>query len=194
MDDLDISYDKALNIHTTGRDDSIADLVKFPYEPTPYLVLERIVSSGYIRKNNLLIDYGAGKGRVGLFISSETKCHSIGIEYNERLYKKAISNKNDGNFRRSEFILGNAEEFKFPDNADRCYFFNPFNLDTLKIVINNIRDSYIKNKREILLFFYYPSNKYKEYLDSNFKLIEEIDCSDLFFNDGREKILIYKFN
>ena len=193
MESIDINYDKALNIHTTGRDDSISDLIKFPYEPTPYLVLERIGNSGYIKKNNLLLDYGCGKGRVSIYLSYQTKCHSIGIEYNERLYNKAILNKEASNNRRVDFVLSNAEDYKIEDNADRFYFFNPFNLDTLIIVLKNIKESYNKNKREILLFFYYPSDKYKKYLDLNLKYFDSIDCSDLFTNDIREKVLIYKF-
>lgn len=34
-------WDKLLKIHTMGRDDSNADQYHYPYEPTPYSVLER---------------------------------------------------------------------------------------------------------------------------------------------------------
>ena len=33
-------WDKLLKIHTMGRDDSNADQYHYPYEPTPYSVLE----------------------------------------------------------------------------------------------------------------------------------------------------------
>ena len=35
-------WDKLLHIHTTGRDDSKADQFRYPYEPTPYSVLQRL--------------------------------------------------------------------------------------------------------------------------------------------------------
>lgn len=57
-------WDKLLKIHTMGRDDSNADQYHYPYEPTPYSVLERLANTGIIRKNNTLLDYGCGKGRV----------------------------------------------------------------------------------------------------------------------------------
>lgn len=57
-------WDKFLRIHTTGRDDSHADQYRYPYEPTPYPVLERLANTGLIRKGNTLLDYGCGKGRV----------------------------------------------------------------------------------------------------------------------------------
>ena len=38
------SWDKLLQIHTCGRDDTHADQYHHPYEPTPYSVLERLAA------------------------------------------------------------------------------------------------------------------------------------------------------
>ena len=57
-------WDKLLHIRTMGRDDPHSDQHRFPYEPTPYYVLERLANAGYIRKGNTVIDYGCGKGRL----------------------------------------------------------------------------------------------------------------------------------
>lgn len=65
-------WDKLLQIHTMGRDDSRSDLYRYPYEPTPYCVLERMANTGMIRKGNTLLDYGCGKGRVDFFLSAQT--------------------------------------------------------------------------------------------------------------------------
>ncbi len=54
-------WDKLLHIRTMGRDDTHADQYRYPYEPTPYSVLERLANAGYIRKGNILLDYGCGK-------------------------------------------------------------------------------------------------------------------------------------
>ena len=56
-------WDRKLNIRTGGRDDSEAAGQNFPYEPTPYAVLERLAQSGYIEKDDHVLDYGCGKGR-----------------------------------------------------------------------------------------------------------------------------------
>ena len=69
--------DKLLRIKTTGRDDSRADQYRYPYEPTPYSVLEQLANSGYIGKKNTLVDYGCGKGRVDFFMSYQTRCKTI---------------------------------------------------------------------------------------------------------------------
>ena len=79
QDKSEIRWDKLLKIRTTGRDDSKADQYRYPYEPTPYSVLERLANSGLIRKNNTLIDYGCGIGRVDYFMAFQTKWISIGI-------------------------------------------------------------------------------------------------------------------
>ena len=54
------NWDKLLKIKTSGRDDTKADQYCYPYEPTPYCVLERLANSGYIKKNNCVIAERAG--------------------------------------------------------------------------------------------------------------------------------------
>ena len=196
MEDNDIICDRILHIRTTGRDDSESDLTNFPYEPTPYKVLERLVESNYIEKKNNLLDFGCGKGRVDFYLAYYLKCHTIGIELSKILYDRAISNKENAiSGNRCEFINSNAKDYIIKDNIDRFYFFNPFSLDILKIVIKRIEESYKRNKRNIILFFYYPSKQYISYLDNkkNIELIDTITTGDLFIlNDNREKILVYE--
>ena len=66
MDEKEDRWDKFLKIKTTRRDDSQADQYYYPYEPTPYSVLERVANTGLIRKGNTLLDYGCGEGRVAV--------------------------------------------------------------------------------------------------------------------------------
>ena len=67
MLDNENTWENLLQIKTTGRDDSYADQYNYPYEPTPYSVLERLANSGLIRKKDVVLDYGCGKGRVDFF-------------------------------------------------------------------------------------------------------------------------------
>jgi SAM-dependent methyltransferase len=159
------------------------------------LVLERLLEYNYISKKDLLIDFGCGKGRVDFFFSSNTKCKSIGIEFSKILYDRAIKNKESSNLNRVEFININAKDYQIPDDASRFYFFNPFSIDVLKIVLKRINESYKKTKREILLFFYYPSKQYIELLneEKGYILKDKISTMDLFLlNDIRENILVYE--
>lgn len=189
-------WDKLLRIKTTGRDDSRSDQYRYPYEPTSYRVLERLANSGLIRKNNTLLDYGTGKGRVCFYLSYQTRCNSIGVEYDERIYQGAIDNKRTAvSSDRTAFVLCGAENYEVPADVDRCYFFNPFSVEIFQAVLAKIYESYYAKQREILLFFYYPSENYISSLMTQEQLIfyDEIDTSDLFSgDDNRERVMIFK--
>ena len=191
-------WEQVLQIKTAGRDDSRSDAEHHPYEPTDYCVLERLANSGYITKQNTLIDYGSGKGRVSIFLANQTRCHSIGIEYDERLYERAIVNgESPAAKNRVSFVLGDAATYTLPDNADRCFFFNPFALHTIKRVLGNIFDSLYHHPREILLFFYYVNEEVENFLNNHVRLEAEkpIQCGDLFQEtDEKERILVYRVN
>lgn len=188
-------WDRLLQIRTTGRDDTGADQYRYPYEPTPYPVLERLANSGYIRKGNTLLDYGCGKGRVDFFLSWQLRCRTIGVEYDERIYDKAVENQKTAvSAERTTFKLTDAEHFAVPESVDRIYFFNPFSLELLRKVFGRILESWYGAPRKILFFFYYPSDEYISYLMTVDELdfLDEIDCRDLFpGDDPHERIIIF---
>lgn len=190
------TWDALLKIRTTGRDDSNSDQYHYPYEPTPYSVLERLANSGLIRKKDVLLDYGCGKGRVDFFLSYQTRAKSIGIEYDERIYQGALENQAAAvSGGRVEFFKQKAEAYEVPREVNRCYFFNPFSVELLQKVIARILESYYTHPREIKLFFYYPSNEYISYLMmvDELEFDDEIDCGDLFDGrDERERIVIFR--
>ena len=194
--DLEIELDRFLKIKTSGRDASNSNYINFPYEATPYSVLQELANSGYITKKDKVLDYGCGKGRVDFYLSYATKAKSIGIEYDPRLYNTALENKKTAiSSNKVEFININASEYTLDDDINRIYFFNPFSVTVLNDVINNIKKSLEINPREILLFFYYPSKEYISFLTEKLHLenIENIDCKHLFNNeDIKEFIGIYK--
>lgn len=188
-------WDKLLNIHTTGRDDSHSDTYRYPYEPTPYSVLERLANSGWLKRSNHLLDYGSGKGRVELFLAWQVRCSCIGVDYDPRMIAASEENRQKAaSGRRVQFAEALAEEFAVPSEIDRIYFFNPFSIEILGKVLARIRDSWYENPREIVLLFYYPSDEYIAHLmtEDLLEFEDEIDCRDLFpgAND-RERIMIF---
>ena len=189
-------WDRLLKIKTMGRDDSNADQYRYPYEPTPYAVLERLANSGWIRKGDVLLDYGCGKGRVDCYLSYQTRCHSIGVEYDPRIYEAVAANQKTAvSGSRTEFVLADAGAYEVPEMVNRAYFFNPLSVELLKKVVRRILDSWYENPREIRLFFYYPSDEYMAYLMTVDELMfaDEIDCRDLFDGkDVRERIVLFE--
>lgn len=191
----DLQYDKKLKIQTIGRNDEYEDDYHYPYEPSPYTVLERLAGSGFISRNSHVIDYGCGMGRVGFFLNYKLGCRVTGIEFNEKIYRQAINNL-------EKFMHGDGVRFLYIDavdyeieSADCFYFFNPFSVEILQTVLGRILESYYEAPRVMKLFFYYPSDEYISLLMtmSEVTFLDEIDCRDLFEgNNKREKILIFE--
>ena len=196
MADKENSWDKLLRINTAGRDDTGSDEYHYPYEPTPYSVLERLADSGLVSKEDTVLDYGCGKGRVSFFLSIRTKAATIGIEYDEKIYEGALKNKKTAVYgANADFVLTRAEEYEVPVSVNRCYFFNPFSVEILHKVMARIIESYYDDPREIFLLFYYPSDEYISYLMTvdELEFYDEIECDDLFEeNAARERIMIFQ--
>ena len=194
MDHCENKWDKLLQIKTTGRDALGADAYHHPYEPTPYSVLERLADSGLIGKDDVVLDYGCGKGRVGFFLSHRAKAQTIGIEYDERIYGCALENRKTAK-AKATFVLSRAEDYEVPPDVDRCYFFNPFSVEILHKVMARIIESWYARPREMFLFFYYPADEYISCLMTveELEFYDEIECEDQFEgNDPRERIMIFR--
>ena len=188
------NWDASLQIRTCGRDELGADEHHHPYEPTTYSVLERLANSGLIGEEDVVLDYGCGKGRVGFFLSYRTKAKTIGIEYDKRIYECALENQKTAK-AKADFVLTRAEEYKVPAEVNRCYFFNPFSVEILHAVCARITESWYEDPREIFLFFYYPADEYISYLMTmdELEFYDEIECDDLFAGkDIRERIMIFQ--
>ncbi len=191
----DSQWDKLLKIRTSGRDDSHSGRYNYPYEPTPYSVLERLAGSGFLTKKNVLLDYGCGKGRVDFYLAYQIGCRCVGVEYDERIFAKAIENKENAvSGNKVDIFHEKAENFDIPPQTDRFYFFNPFSIEIFQKVMSMIRCSWYEAPREILLFFYYPFDDYRRTLTSSdgLELLEMIDCRDLEGDNEKEQIMIYR--
>jgi SAM-dependent methyltransferase len=193
--DQEATWDETLHIRTAGRDEEKADQYHHPYEPTPYCVLERLADSGFFTEEDVVLDYGCGKGRVGIFLSHRTGAKTIGIEYDDRIYRCAEGNRKTAvSARKPEFVLTRAEAYGLPETVNRCYFFNPFSVEILRGVMARILESYYEHPREMMMFFYYPADEYIAYLMGveELEFYDEIECDDLFAGDPRERILIFQ--
>ena len=172
----------------------MADGENYPYEPTPYSVLVRLAESGYITRENKLVDYGCGKGRVSIFLASRVRCLAIGIDYNEDLIRTAQENLIRSRAKGITFLHAAAEQYELTDE-DSFFFFNPFSEVVLKRVIDQILWSWYENPRKMQLFFYYPTDEDVALLTGTQELMftDEIDCSDLFDGEQkRERILVFE--
>lgn len=184
-------WDELLQIRTGGLDDKSSDEHHYRYEPTPYAVLERLAESGHFGRGDTVLDYGCGKGRVCFFLSCRTKAETIGIEYDERIYRAALENrKTAAAGRKTSFVQMAAEEYEVPAAVNRCFFFNPFSVEILSKVMGRIIGSWYEHPREVLLFFYYPFEDYVAWLMSAelLEFCEEIACG----TDPRQRLMVFR--
>lgn len=191
-------WERKLNIVTGAGEYEKEDSNHSRYEPTSYGVLERLARSGYLSRDDTLVDYGCGKGRVSFFMNYVVGCSAIGVEYSESLYEDALKNLASYAGRKSgvSFVCRNAENYEVGE-ANNFYFFNPFSEKILRSVLQRIYESCYENPRQIRLFFYYALDSYVSLLMSEQELAYEgeIDCRDLFHNnDSREKIIIFRID
>lgn len=169
--------DESLGIITRGVITDHCDYHHQFYQGTFWSVLERIIDGGYITKDSRVIDYGCGKGRAAFLFNHAIGCDVVGIEYAKPIYDMAMENlKRYGEDRGVSFVWGNAEEY-VPVGADTFYFFNPFSLETLKAVVENIGK--VDTAKRII--FYYLLYDIETYLRSVpfLKVVDEIDCQPL---------------
>lgn len=189
-------WDKELKIDTCGRDASGEDAHHYPYEPTPYCVLERLAKSGYLDRDCHVVDYGCGKGRVGFYLNHALGCRVTGLEYDEKIYGSALENNRTFVKKTADMEFMCADAAAWPvEDADCFYFFNPFSVEILRAVMGRIMDSYYSDPRQMYLFFYYPNEEYVAYLMTAPELMfaDEIPCQDLFEGENdRERILIFE--
>lgn len=197
-------YDKLLNIQTMeNKKTKYPESHHYnPYEPTPYSALERLTKTYTFDRQDTLIDFGCGKGRLAFYLHYFQHIAVTGIEmdpvflndadHNLKAYKRLESSENNG--ADIKFICCLAEEYKIAAKDNLFYFFNPFSVQIFKRVISNIQKSVENTPREVDIILYYPHDTYIHFLEhySPFELLLEIKLKAYWLNPD-ERIVIYRW-
>lgn len=195
------NYDEMLNIKTEGEQKKFNDSLHYHrYEPTPYSALEHLFKKYALKRNDRIVDFGCGKGRLNFFIHHLYQSSVVGVEMNENFYKEAIENLNDYVKKRKnidgniEFHFCLAEEYDIDTKDNRFYFFNPFSVQIFMKIINNILLSFEKESRQIELILFYASQDYIFFLENQtaFELKDEVMLPGLTESNPSEKFVIYQ--
>ena len=153
-------------------------------------------------KEQTIIDFGCGKGRLNFYLNYNYNCNVLGIEMDENFYNQCMENKKEylkNNKREEEkinFLCTLAQEYEISDKNNKFYFFNPFSVHIFMKVVENILISFENNPRKIDIILYYPSDDYIYYLENctPFMQIEEVRLDDLYKKDNQERFLIYELS
>jgi SAM-dependent methyltransferase len=130
------------------------------YDPTPWGVLRRAMRLASVRaEGSAFVDMGCGKGRVLISALTFPFTQVVGVELSPALAEIAEQNLRSARLlsRRSfssEIVCIDATQFPIPMTPNVVFFYNPFPLETMLTVLQNIIRSHHKAARRITLIFY----------------------------------------
>jgi 16S rRNA G966 N2-methylase RsmD len=132
------------------------------YEPTPVRTLQCMFSVLPPDVSDFaFIDFGSGKGRTLVYASNFNFKRIIGVEFTRELHDVAtrniasLRNKAQRCFNLTS-ICSDAAAFDLPEENCVLYFFHPFRAEVMSRVLENIRTSYQRNPRKLILLYYHP--------------------------------------
>lgn len=131
------------------------------YDPSRYSDIRRILSALAVRPGvDVLIDVGAGKGRVLVMAARLPFARVIGVERSEALSVIAARNieaaRRHLSCPRVDVITADAASFELPDDTTIVSFANPFDEDVLDAVLERVRRTLERAPRPLTLVSYGP--------------------------------------
>jgi hypothetical protein len=133
------------------------------HDPAPYRDLKRIFSVLPFdpEGDEVLVDYGAGAGRVVLMAARLLPFRSIiGVELLPSLVALAEDNRRRCKSRLLcediDFVESDAIAYALPPEATKAFFFNPFAGPVLETVLDGIRDAVQAAPRPLTIVFLNP--------------------------------------
>lgn len=165
---VDELYDRRYGVKTAGYThlhelviDSPNKNLGIRYQPTTQKRLVAMFSNlpSDVREFTF-IDFGSGRGRVLLFASEINFKQVIGVEFSEELHTSAVDNIARAKHARKcpivQPLLADATKYVLPGGPLVLYFFDPFRDEVMQQVLNNIKHSYLSDRRKIYLMYLAP--------------------------------------
>jgi cyclopropane fatty-acyl-phospholipid synthase-like methyltransferase len=155
--------------------DDMSDPVwKGDYMPTSYQNTLALLKAAGISKDSVVIDFGCGLGRVVFAAAHLGAKKSIGVEFDEDLFRAAESNRISSKFKdKVSFSHTDASQFNIPNDANIFFFFNPFGAGTMADVVAKIEESIKTTPRKTMIVYYNPQFQTKLLASDQFKLKQE---------------------
>ena len=166
----EIRGEKKYSINTTRLDNLEKHSLKGSpgdaesYQGANYFLLEHVFEKmDLLHRNNHIVDFGCGKGRV-LAVAAFYSFNTItGVEFSKELCREAKKTiiRIQEKFPRKRFsiIHANAVDYVIEDNANVFFFFNPFNEKIMLAVVKNILLSLKNRKRKVYVLYLNPVHK-----------------------------------
>lgn len=154
------------------------------YQPILINHLRKILVALEPTKDDVLVDFGSGKGIVLLVSSMYQFKKVVGVEFSDQLC--AIAKENVERFRgrkvcKIEINCVDAGEYQIRDDETIFYFFNPFDRVVMQKVIDNIKNSYHMNPRRIRVVYLNLKSQNLDSVSTEFKLVTDTELHGISF-------------
>lgn len=155
------------------------------YQPTRVLPLRKLFRELNLPSHFTFVDIGSGKGRVLLLASEFGFEKVIGIEFSKFLCSIAKNNinsfkHNTGTKTVFQVINDDASNYKYVDNENVFFLYNPFDEVILEKVIENIAASLKSQKRKAWMI--YANAVHRDLIEKTMKIVKVDDYSFLEFD------------
>jgi SAM-dependent methyltransferase len=115
----------------------------------------------------IFVDIGCGKGRPLLMAEEYDFRRIIGVEISRSLAKVAAANAERIGSRLISVVHADARDFQFPAEPLVVFLFNPFSVETLRVMMRNLA----QHTSELYLVYINPLHAEIVALDGNLKLL-----------------------
>ncbi len=158
------AFDRRYGVRTSGYGD-------LRYEPTPVDAFERTVRALEAVSSRLdtltFVDIGSGKGKVVLLASTFPFGKVVGVELYPEFHALAVENlerfpEAQRRCGTVELVEIDAARYSIPPEAVALYFFNPFPVEILRAVLDNIEASIRDHPDRPLFVIYYAPILFRE--------------------------------
>jgi len=133
------------------------------YVPTRVRAFRKLMAWLNLPVGRVFVDFGCGKGRVLCAAADYPFRRIVGVEFATELCNVCRSNVHTYQKRiRSRtpvsVVEADAVDYRFTDDEDVLFFFNPFHPAVMQRVLQNIHASLASRQRTILLIVSNPAN------------------------------------
>ena len=164
---------------TTFYDDSRYN----PYDMTFVSMIDKLIESGEILKDDRIMDIGCGAGIFLIYLASKGFENLYGVELDKSLVELANSNILNYHSRQGlgnvEISCNNALEWEVNDDINIFYLANPFrDKEVYTEWLDKVYKSLLRRKRDIKIILYFPTVASKAALQECEWLAKKCEITD----------------
>jgi SAM-dependent methyltransferase len=137
------------------------DSMRRPYEPLCYACIDAAFARVAPQRDDVLLDYGCGRGRITAVAATHPFRKVIGIELHEELCASARVNMHRLRGKQCsewEILQEDASEYRVPDDVNVVFLFNPFLGHVLDCVVHRLYESVASRRRVLKLIYMNPES------------------------------------